>query len=253
MLDWWQWVLFPDSLIAEYGVSPALRKYYVGLSQRYTYRFACTLGFWGWSSHKTIQSVFGGKKARSADDLELDFGICASWEAAAKRLRANKLQGIPEAPTFPHLALMGVIYQNELLRMRQDSLSVPLAAGIYDARSAKKTRYGVTPVEVVRYFQTQVQILREYRITFSAWRSWNEEQQQTAWVHGGYSLRLPEAAHKWARAHARKSRAPNAAARFDRFDPARTEIPPAEIPLADLRGTLPVTRRYAKAPRSLHR
>lgn len=249
MLDWWQWVLFPPELIRKYGLDPDLRKLFVGTAIPYTYRFARTIGLWGWASRAHMQDTFGGTN-RSLVDLEMDRGLSISWDTLIKRVDRERLAGVPRQPTYPHLALMQMIYAREVERMRQEPLSVPAAAALYDVGLRKRTRYGVTSVEVVRYFQTQVQLLREYRITFSVWRSWNEEQQQAAWVQGNYSIALPAEAHRWARANARRG-----AARYEEppVDHTLYAAPPDEVPLADLRGTLPVAKRHAKAPRTLQR
>lgn len=251
MLDWWQWVLFHRDTLKLYGVDAKHRRYFVGLRQHYSYHAACTIGLWGVSTPQAVADALGfPNHPKAAHEFAEDHGVTPTWEVLYRRVDPAVRSDYPLDPTYPHLTLMSMIYEAELERMKTDPRSVPLAASEEDTTLRKRTRYGVLPVEVVRYFQMQVQILREFRISFATWRSWNEEQQQTAWVHGNYSLQLPERAHEWVSKNP-DSRGRTTGSPLPPVDHTKRRAPPSEVALADLRGSLPVTARYGKAPRSL--
>lgn len=249
MLDWWQWLLFPRSTLLLYGIDPRQRIYWVGHKSALSLRYAPSIGYWGHTSRELIADTM--QVAPSVLTwAEQELGLSASWSTKRVPMHEEYSLKYGFTPKYKHLALMQLIYENEMLRMKNgDPRSVPLAAYELDAGAKRRRlrRYGILQVEIVRWFQIQVQILREYRIKYSVWRSWDEEQKQAAWIHGAYIPGIPDAARAWL-AEQDEGRHVGVS-----LDPTREAVPPPEIPLGDLRGAAGVTSRYTKAPRTLLR
>ena len=260
MLDWWQWLLFPNETLIKYGYSPVTRKYWVGHSSPLAPAYGLTIGHWGCSSKAHLGAIMG-KPAVQISRAETDYGVFASWDSLRGKIQTEYNVDYGYGTPYPHLALMEGVFAAETERMRTDPRSVPLAAYQEDgyrsradriAKKRKRKRYGIFPVEVVRYYQTMVQIMREFRVNFGMWRSWDVEQKQAAWVQGNYWIGLPPEGVAWVAAHGGprylEPRAPGV-----HSDPTRSYAPAAEVALADLRGPGGATRRRGKAPRTLQR